>query len=138
MKHFLVLACGLMLVALFFCKKETSNSTQHVSGSEAIIGWQDCAYFTDHDLLVCFIGANEYRCPCNADCIWEGAVDATFHLKIPAVLDTTITLTTNSNPTNLPTTDTIGGKIIRFVSVNISDCNEYGDYEKYKVGIEAN
>ena len=137
MKHLLLLGFSTLLL-LASCKKKDSVPTSHpVSGSEATIGWQDCATYTDHDLTICFIGANDYRCPCNTECVWEGAVDATLHITNSTGLDTTITLTTNSNPTGLHSQETVGDKIIRFVNTTTTqpyDCaTDQGNYEKYKV-----
>jgi len=137
MKLSILVACAALLLGLSACKqKDPLPTTNPVSGSEATIGWQDCAFFTDHDLTVCFVDANDYRCNCASDCFWEGAVDATLHITSSTGIDTTITLTTNSNPTQLHSVDTIGGKIIRFVNtenVQPYDCiHDQGNYEKYK------
>jgi hypothetical protein len=142
MKVQLLFICTALLLTLSFCKKsdpEAGPITQNVSGSEATIAWQDCAFFTDHDITICFTGANEYRCACDVYCIWEGAVDATLHITNTTGLDTTIVLTTNSSPQNLPSEATIAGKVIRFVgtSPDLDFCNDYGEYEKYKVVIQV-
>lgn len=141
MKQLLSFTCAALLFTLSFCKKqgnEKNPDTQNVNGSEASIDWQDCAYFTDYDITICFVAADEFRCACDALCKWEGALDATLHVTSPGGIDTTITLRTNSNPAGLHTTETINGRVIHFVGTNISDCADYGDYEKYKVNISVN
>ncbi|MBL7825159.1 MAG: hypothetical protein JNJ57_00905 [Saprospiraceae bacterium] len=117
------------------CKNsKTEYSHTPVSGDEAPVAWQSCVYFTDHQLSVCFIGAEEYRCPCYTDCIWEGAVNATIQISTQNGLDTTIVLTTNSNPAGLHQSETIEGKTIRFLRTDGLDqgCADYGNYNKYK------
>ena len=104
-----------------------------VSGSQATIEWKNCADFTSHGLTICFIGADENRCPCNTNCLWEGSVDATFRVTTTSGIDTTFTLTTNSSPINLPNATTIGGKTITFVNTDAITCADYGNYSKYKV-----
>lgn len=134
MKYYFLIICSSLIFALTACKeKDPEFATNPVSGDQATIQWQDCALFTDHDLTICFVGANEARCPCDTDCLWEGTVDATLHITTTAGIDTTITLTTNSSPTNLPNTATIGGKTITFVNTDAVPCADYGKYEKYKV-----
>jgi hypothetical protein len=135
MKNFFLIACCAMFIVLLSCKKDPKQATNITFGNQADIPWLACTYFMDHQLSICFDGANEYRCPCFADCLWEGATDVNLNLTFDSSLDTIITLTTNSSPANLPYVDTIGGKIIRFVETNITDCNDYGKYEKYKVTI---
>lgn len=131
----LILSCVLLLTLSFCGEKDPVHTTQTTSGTEASIGWLDCATFTQHDLTVCFINANEYRCPCNAECFWEGAIDATFHITSSTGIDTTLTLTTNSNPISLPNTAIIGGKTIRFVQTEGVDCSNFGQYQYYKAVI---
>ncbi len=134
MKHFLLIALGAILLALSACKdKDPTVTTHSVSGAQATIEWEECALFTDHDITICFIGADENRCPCNTECLWEGSVDATFHVTTSTGIDTTITLTTNSSPINLPNATTVGGKTITFVNTDAVNCADYGKYEKYKV-----
>ncbi len=130
--YFLIIST--LIIAISACKEEDPEFTTYaVSGSQATIEWQDCALFTDHDMTICFVGADEARCPCNTNCLWEGSVDATLHITTTAGIDTTITLTTNSSPTNLPNTAAIGGKTITFVNTDAVPCADYGKYEKYKV-----
>ncbi|MEO6758409.1 MAG: hypothetical protein ABIO24_03070, partial [Saprospiraceae bacterium] len=75
MKLPILFACTLFLIGFSNCKeKDPAPLVNQVSGSEATIPWQQCVTFTDHQLTVCFVGAQENRCPCNADCIWEGTV----------------------------------------------------------------
>ena len=136
MKSPILLTCTVVLLSLSFCKKnEPDTTSKPVSGSQATIAWQDCAIYTDHDVTICFTGINEYRCPCNVECVWEGAVDATLKVTTTSGIDTTIVLTTNSNPVGLNNSATIGGKTIRFVNTDAVDCADYGNSEKYKVVI---
>jgi hypothetical protein len=138
LKKLLMFAIPTMLFMFSYCKKTDSEKvpvTQNVKGEEATIDWQGCAFFTDHDITICFVGADEQRCPCNVECVWEGAVNATFHITTLTGLDTIITLTTNSAPAQLHSSETIGGKTIRFVNTATPipfDCADYGVYEKYK------
>jgi hypothetical protein len=134
MKHLFLMLGGILLFSFSACKDEDpANTTRIVYGSQATIPWQDCALFADQQMTICFVGANEARCPCNTNCLWEGSVDATLHVTTVSGIDTTFTLTTNSNPVNLPNTATIGGKTIQFVNTDAISCSDYGQYEKYKV-----
>lgn len=127
---------ALFAVVLFACTKEKTESTNTpVTGHVANISWQDCAEFTDHGLTICLTGAKEGRCGCNEECIWEGAVDFTLHVT-GAGIDTTITLTTNSNPVNLHDSVVIGGTTIKVSDGSGIDCNDYEKYEKYKAKVE--
>ncbi len=134
MKYSILIISSALIIAFSSCgEKDPVVTTHPVSGAQATIAWQDCALFTDRDMTICFVGANESRCPCNTDCLWEGSVDATLHVTTPSGIDTTFTLTTNSNPFNLPNFTTIGGKTITFVNTDAVGCADYGKYEKYKV-----
>ena len=123
----------MLLFAFLGCEENDDFKTVTVSGTEAIIPWQDCAYFSDNGFTVCFVDAKEERCPCNTNCLWEGSVDATLRVTTATGIDTTITLTTNSNPVNLHNFHTVGGKTIVFVNTSGIECADYGQYEKYKV-----
>lgn len=134
MKHLFLIICSTILVAFSACKdKDPANNTNSVSGAQAIIPWQECVLFTDHDITICFVGAFEQRCPCDVQCLVEGYVEATFRATTTSGIDTTFTLTTNSNPINLPNSTTVAGKIITFVNTEGIACADYGNYEKYKV-----
>jgi len=135
MKHLFLISFGVIFLAFFACQdKDPIYPTAEVNGSTAIIPWQECAYFTDHDYTVCFLAAKEERCPCNTNCLWEGSVDATLRVTSAANgIDTTIVLTTNSDPFNLHNFHTVGGKTIVFVNTDGIDCADFGKYEKYKV-----
>jgi hypothetical protein len=138
MKHRILafLAMAFFLSTALQCKKNSEDPSITLM-DEAEIGWQDCVIFSGHEnLRVCFTSANEYRCPCYADCFWEGAIDATLKVTGPGIDDTLI-LTTNSNPIDLNFSDTLGNKIITFVNTNIVDCDDYGKLEKYKVKIKV-
>ena len=137
MKHFLLIPMAIVLLAFFACEdNDPIPTTLQVSGSEATIPWQDCAEFTDQGLTVCFVGAKEERCPCNTNCLWEGSVDATLRVTSTTGIDTTLTLTTNSNPVNLHNFHSVGGKTIVFVSTPGIECADYGKYDRYKVLIK--
>lgn len=123
---------GLCLLAFSFCRKH--DDTRSVSGDAAVLSWQECALFPDYDLTICFTGANEARCPCNMECFWEGVVDFTLKVQGPGV-DTTVTLTTNSNPLNLPHQITLGNTTIDVEDASGLGCADYGVYDKYKVRV---
>jgi len=134
MKKSIFILSSALLIAFSACKETDPEQTTHsIGGSVATIEWEHCALFTDHGMTICFVGAKEGRCPCDTDCLWEGSVDATFRVTTPTGIDTTFTLTTNSNPVNLPNATTIGGKTITFVNTDAVSCADYGKYEKYKV-----
>ena len=132
MKNFSLAFLLFISITAFQCKTE---QTTQIAGGTATIGWQDCAVFTDHDLTICFTGATEGRCPCWADCIWEGAITATLEVTAPDGVHTLV-LSTNSNPDNLNYSDTLGSKIITFVQCNNFDfCDDYAKYKKYEIDI---
>lgn len=133
-----LLACSLF--TLTFCKKESApTDTQSAtktsfSGNEAILGWQGCAEFPDFNLTVCFTDANEYRCPCDVDCIWAGSVE--YQLKIQAPdLDTTVTLQPPNNPLNAPHSILLDNFKLSVDEVSPVNCQGYGVYENYKVNV---
>lgn len=132
MKHlFLFLPVTLLLLSISACKKEQTAIESR--STETLIKWQECVDVQDQGLKICFLGANEYRCGCNENCIWEGAIDATLRITNNNGLDTTIVLTTNSSPQNLPHKAVIAGKTIDFISTNITDCNQLGHYNLYEI-----
>ncbi|HLP96345.1 MAG TPA: hypothetical protein VK168_20020 [Saprospiraceae bacterium] len=127
-----------VLLAFMACEdNDPLRITRDVNGSTAVIPWQDCAYFADHDLTVCFIGAKEERCPCNTDCLWEGAVKATFEISNSSGLDTILTLETNSAPAGLHYFHSFGNKTVTFVNTEGIQCEDYGQYDKYKVIVKV-
>lgn len=136
MKPLLFALCAAALLTFSFCKKQ-DVAPQPVKGSMSYITWEHCVQFEDQDLTVCFVGAEESRCPCTAECVWEGVLAATLRVSTLTGIDTSITLMINSNPANLPNTAVVAGKVIRLAGVNIVDCNDFGDYEKYKVLISV-
>jgi len=134
MKHVFLIALSTVFITFFACKeKDPVVTTQSVSGSIATLAWEDCTLYSSHDLTICFVGAVENRCPCNTECLWEGTVEATFHVTNTTGIDTTITLITNSNPATLHNSTSIGGKTITFVNTDAIGCADYGKYEKYQV-----
>lgn len=130
MKYKIFLALLIVALGTTQCKKEA------IYGNTGTIRWQDCLEFFDHDVTICLEDIEEARCPCNADCIWEGMVTATLKVTAPGG-EYTIQLSTNSSPDALNHSDTIENRVIRFVKTNITDCNDYGQKEKYKVEVEV-
>lgn len=127
-----------VLLSFWACEdNDPIRDTVQINGNTAVIPWQDCAYFADHDLTVCFIGAKEERCPCNIDCFWEGSVKATFEVSNSVGLDTILTLETNSAPAGLPNLHSFGNTTLIFVNTEGISCEDYGDYEKYKVIVKV-
>lgn len=109
------------------CNKEKNDAQK---GNSATLSWKQCIDFTDYDLTMCFIDAEEYRCPCTIDCISEGAIDFTIQVLGPGI-DTTVVVSTNKLVK--PHAVIVGG-----VSILASDesgiyCDHYKDYEKYMV-----
>ncbi len=122
-----------MLFSISACKKEKTAIDSR--STETLIKWQECVDLQDQGLNICFQEANEYRCCCACDCIWEGAIDATLRITNSNGLDTIIVLTTNSSPQNLPHKAVIAGKTIDFISTNITDCNKFGQYGLYQIKV---
>ena len=123
------------VLSLSFCKKEAAlpGSRLH-KGAEATLSWRECVEFQDFDLTLCFENAKEYRCPCWAECVWEGAVDFTLRVNGPGV-DTSVTLTTNSYPLEEWHIVRIGNTTIDISDATHPDCSTYADYPKYKVNV---
>ena len=138
MRNSLLLAYSILLLVPFACKKQDKHLIVHqLNGSEATIAWQECAFFTDHDITVCIIDAAESRCSCLIDCFPDGEMAATLHITSSTGVDVITTLiAANGIPNNnLVSADTIEGKIVRLVNANLvnADCaTEHGNFEKYK------
>jgi hypothetical protein len=102
--------------------------------AEAVLSWQECYDFTAFNTTVCFADANEYRCPCDVDCVWAGSVDYT--LKVTnAGQETTITLQPPGNPNNSPSSAVVGKVMISIDEPAPVNCADYGNYEKYKLKV---
>ncbi|MCC6462678.1 MAG: hypothetical protein IT260_19580 [Saprospiraceae bacterium] len=137
MKHSLpTVLLFLGLLSLSFCKKEVAlPGSRQQKGAEATLGWRECVEFHDFDLTICLENASEYRCPCSLQCFWEGAVDFTLRVNGPGI-DTSVTLTTNSNPPEAWHTKRIRNTTIDISDASNIDCSAYGDYPKYKVRVK--
>ncbi|HAD11215.1 MAG TPA: hypothetical protein DCF33_02135 [Saprospirales bacterium] len=134
MRPTILFALSLSLLVFSACEdNDPIRNTSETSGSTAIIPWEQCTFFADHDLTVCFVGAKEERCPCNTDCLWEGSVKATFEVSNSTGLDTVLTLETNSAPAGLHYFHSFGNKTLVFVNTEGIGCEDYGNYDKYKV-----
>jgi hypothetical protein len=129
-------AAALSLIAVAACTqcKEESNS-RIVTTNTATLDYKECVTFQKQGLTLCFESANEYRCPCYADCLWEGACDIKFKLT-GTDLDSTFSLSyVSSGPAVFSDSIAIGNAIIRVAGIVPTDCNDYADYEKYKVDV---
>jgi len=135
MKNFLsFLLLSASVFALNACQKEPATSSVLPVSSEAVLSWQECYDFTDFNRTVCFTDANEYRCPCDVDCVWVGSVEYTLRIR-SAGQDTTITLQPPGNPTNAPSSAVIGNVTISIQEAMPVDCVDYGNYERYKLKV---
>jgi hypothetical protein len=138
MKYFFLLALSVSVLAFYACEdNDPLRNTTEVSGNTALIPWEDCAFFAEHDLTVCFVGAKEERCPCNTSCLWEGVVKATFEVSNSSGLDTVVTLETNSAPAGLHFFHSFGNKTLVFEKTDGINCEDYGKYWKYKVQVRV-
>lgn len=126
-----ILLFSACLFALNACQKEPETGANFVS-SEATLSWQECRDFTVFNMTVCFTDANEYRCPCDVDCVWAGSVDYTLQIK-SAGKDTTIVLQPPGNPKNAPSSAVFGKVMVSIEEPAPVDCADYGNYEKYKL-----
>jgi hypothetical protein len=131
-----IAAAVLLLATIFACNCETPGENRQISGPEAELAWQECVDLTDYDLTVCFIGANEYRCPCDVECISAGALDVSLKIQ-GSNLDTTVILTTHPLLSHLDDSVQIGAATIRIADLTPDICNNYGQYEKYKIKIQV-
>ncbi len=119
---------------LSFCKHHRSEIFTTQAGNEAVLSWQECVEFSDYDMTICFVEASEYRCPCDAQCIWEGAVYYTLRAQ-GAGLDSTFTLTTSDRELFFPRTITLNNIKVDIAEEPVIACADYGDYELYKVKV---
>jgi hypothetical protein len=131
-----IAAAAFLLATIFACNCEKPGENRRISGSEAELAWQECVDLTDYDLTVCFVGANEYRCPCDVQCFTAGALDVTLKIQGSNV-DTTVTVTSNPLLPNIDNSVQIDGRKIRVTDVSPDLCNNYGQYEKYQINIQV-
>jgi hypothetical protein len=111
-----IFAFSFTFICLLSCKKEVKPVFP--SGD---IGYNECVSFPNKQLEICLKGIKEYRCPCDAYCIWEGSVDTDLLIKRAGRPDITIGL--SSNPILKKDTMTLDGTMIRLKAVNQpSDC----------------
>jgi hypothetical protein len=117
-----------VLVCCFGCSKSDDLLSNEIA-------YGNCKSFPAKDLEICFISLNEYRCPCNADCVWEGSADAGLRIKTQNGIDTTVVLTEIKSLEKY--TAVVGGHTIKLEKVEVADfCNDYGKASKYKVLVE--
>ena len=129
-----IILCALTLTAFVACEKNTPDPRSQ-TGSKALVSYNECVEFTDYGYTICYEDVNEYRCPCNAECFWEGAVDVALHVTGPQ-LDTVVNLTTNSNPINLTDSAQIGEFTLKISDPLPYDCNDFNSLDTYKVTVE--
>lgn len=140
MKIIPFLAIAAIIVTAISCDKEQNSRT--VSGSTATLDYKECVYFEEKDITVCFTDANEYRCPCFADCIWAGACDVTFRVfpgtvtgkENEGAVDVTLSFSPDGSGV-FPAQDTVLNKLLTIKGIVPATCDDYGNYEKYKVDV---
>lgn len=136
MKNFpIFLLFSAFLFTLNACQKEPEASTIVPSSSETTLSWQECSDITGYDMTVCFSGANEYRCPCDVDCVWAGSVEYTLNIRT-ADGNTTVTLQPPGNPNNAPSSAVVGKVLVSIEEAQTVSCVDYGNYEKYKLKVK--
>ncbi len=130
----------IFLAFLFaFCTKENKQElldAKKLTADSTTLNFGKCAVFQNQNLTICFEKVYEYRCPCDVQCVWEGAVDAQFSAK-GNDLDTTFTLTYHYPDTSFIK---VGDHEIRLVDVGPgvepgNPCPDYGISEKYTAKI---
>lgn len=127
------------LISLNACQKEedtllSKSNSEARTADEAIVSWQECYDFTNYDMTVCFSDANEYRCPCDVNCFWEGSVEYTLQVRSNDQ-ETIITLQPPGNPTNAPSSAVVGKVKISIEEAQPVDCADYGKFEAYQLKI---
>ena len=126
-------ALALSLIAFAACKKESNSRI--VTTNSATLDYKECVTYQKQDVTVCFTDANEYRCPCNAECFWAGACDVRLKVTV-AGEDSTLNLSYAADGQGVfPSVDTIGNVIFKVTGIVPTDCNDYADYAKYKVDV---
>ncbi|MBK8426706.1 MAG: hypothetical protein IPL27_12375 [Lewinellaceae bacterium] len=125
-----------VLFTLSACQKDPTPPTALSApvSAGAVLSWQECYDFSAFNTTVCFTDANEYRCPCDVDCVWAGSVDYTLQIK-NAGQDTTISLQPPGNPTNAPSSTVVGHVTISIEEPAPVNCTDYGNYEQYKLKV---
>lgn len=141
MKNFrLMLPLFASVFALNACTKDDSFAASEkaadntTTARETILSWQDCAEYPNYDMSVCFADANEYRCPCDVDCVWAGSVQYTLKVKT-ADQESRVVLQPPGNPQNAPSSAVVGKAKISIQETRTIDCADYGNYEKYRLTV---
>ncbi|MBL7782852.1 MAG: hypothetical protein JNM22_16610 [Saprospiraceae bacterium] len=141
MKNFRsIMLFSVCALALNACQKEDTlaSAAKDTDGAatskEAILSWKDCADFVNYDMSVCFADANEYRCPCDVDCVWAGSVEYTLKVKT-ADQESLVVLQPPGNPQNAPSSAVVGKAKISIQETRVVNCADYGNYEKYRLTV---
>ena len=119
------------------CKKEPSAKKFIVlSGdNKASVGLNECAEFQSPSFwTVCLTDISEYRCPCEGQCIWAGAVDYSLHVTGPN-LDSTFTIHPPGNALNKPGFIEMNGIRLDIAEMEPTLCSKYGNYDLYKLEV---
>jgi hypothetical protein len=139
MKNILYPAFLMLIIVFFACKKEKETFVVVFEGNEGSATLEQCAIFKDYDdLQICLISINDGRCPCNADCIWEGAAEVTLQITKTG-LDSTVSLFDKKlQGTTMDSSIVIGNETIILKSVKVEDfCSNQGQVEKYTIEVEV-
>jgi hypothetical protein len=134
MKQSLIFLISTLALLTTACKKDKPSNNRQIDSSEATLAWQECVDFSDANLTICFVEASEYRCACNTECVWAGAVDVT--LKIQGDnFDHTRVLTLGIEGKQ---SVSVGGHTITLLKAEPQDiCTQYGQYDQYKAQISV-
>jgi hypothetical protein len=139
MKNILYPAFLMLIVVFFACKKQDKSPNTTTNGNIATLAFEECTTFSDfNDLNICFKKINDGHCPCNADCIWEGAAEVTLQITKTG-LDSTVSLFDKKlQGTTMDSSIVIGNEIIILKSVKVEDfCSNQGKPEKYTIEVEV-
>lgn len=111
------------------------NNAAEKSADVVVLDWKDCYRFTNfEDITVCFSTANEYRCPCDVNCVWEGSVEYTLTVQTEDQ-ETVVTLQPPGNPNNAPSSAVVGKSKISIAGAQPVNCADYGNFERYKLKV---
>jgi hypothetical protein len=139
MKNILYSAFLMLVVVFFACKKQDRLPNAIANGNFATFAIGECYSFSDYgDLSICLKEINDGRCPCNADCIWEGAAEVKLQITKTG-LDSTVSLFDKKlQGTTMDSSIVIGNETIILKSVKVEDfCSNQGKSEKYTVEVEV-